>query len=92
MPKRVLKGEVVSAKMNSTVVVKVTSLKAHPKYKKITKLTKKYKAHWVGEPVKAGDVILIEEAKPISKDKHWVVKEIVRRGVVFKDDNPEEKV
>lgn len=79
MPKRLLKGEVVSAKTNCTVVVRVTSLKSHPKYKKITKLTKKYKAHWVGEPLSAGDTVLIEESKPISKDKHWTVKSLVRR-------------
>ena len=60
-------------KMKNTVVVAVTSLKSHPKYKKIIKVTTKYKAHYEGTDIKAGDTVLIAESRPISKDKKWVV-------------------
>lgn len=60
--------------MQKTAVVAVSSFRAHPKYKKIMKITKKYKAHYEGEPLEIGSVVLIEESKPISKDKRWVVK------------------
>ncbi len=74
MPKRILKGKAVSTKMKDTVVVAVTNLKSHPKYRKVIKVTKKYKAHHVGNEIKTGDTVFIEETKPISKDKHWLVK------------------
>lgn len=76
MPKRILKGTVVSAKMQKTVVISVTGVKAHPKYKKVVRVTKKYKAHSEGFDLKTGDRVIIEECRPISKDKHWMVKEI----------------
>lgn len=75
MPKRVLKGKVVSVKMVNTVVVAVTNIKAHPKYKKRLKLTKKYKVHYTGGKLNVGDNVLIEESKPISKEKKWIIKE-----------------
>lgn len=77
MPKRILKGRVRSNKMKKTVVVEVTSLKTHPKYRKKIKSTKKYKAHHENLVLNVGDVITIEESRPISKDKRWVVKEVV---------------
>lgn len=77
MPKRVLSGKIVSSKMHKTVVVDVSSFKVHPKYKKIMKITKKYKAHYEGEPLNVGSKVLIEETKPISKDKRWIVKEVL---------------
>mgnify|MGYP001563227457 FL=1 len=77
MPKRVLKGKIVSSKMQKTVVVAVSSFRAHPKYKKIMKITKKYKAHYEGETLGNGSIVLIEETKPISKDKRWAVKEVL---------------
>ena len=86
MPKRILKGKITSAKMKNTVVVAVTSLKSHPKYKKIIKVTNKYKAHYEGADVKVGDTVSIVESKPISKDKHWVVAEIFKTVVA----SPEE--
>ena len=73
MPKRIMKGKVTSVKMKNTVVVAVTFLKAHPKYKKVIKVTHKYKAHYEGADIKAGDTVLIAESRPISKDKKWVV-------------------
>ena len=70
---RKLKGEVVSDKMQKTVVVAVTRLKPHPKYKKYYKVTKRYKAHDEKREYKAGDEVIIQETRPISKDKRWKV-------------------
>ncbi len=64
--------------MLNTVVVSVNTLKAHPKYQKRMNVTKKYKAHYLGSELKDGDTVLIEETRPISKDKRWIVKEKIR--------------
>lgn len=61
--------------MTDTIVVAVETVKPHPKYQKRITITKKYKAHYTGAELKAGDRVLLEESRPISKDKHWVVKE-----------------
>ncbi len=61
--------------MTNTVVVMVETVKPHPKYQKRITVTKKYKAHYMGAELKAGDRVLLEESRPISKDKHWIVKE-----------------
>ncbi len=71
MSKRQLKGLVVSDKMQKTVVVKVERIKKHRQYKKIYKIHKKYKAHDEKEEFKAGDKVVIEECRPISKGKRW---------------------
>ena len=77
MPKKKLTGVVVSDKMQKTVVVKVESIKEHPKYKRRYKMHKKYKAHDQNQEYKMGDVVIIEETKPMSKDKHFkVIKKI----------------
>ncbi len=78
MSKRILTGQVVSTKMQKTIVVAVTALKAHPKYKKRIKSTKKYQAHYEGAGLSIGDTVAIEESKPISKNKNWIFKEIVK--------------
>ena len=71
--RRKIEGEVVSDKMDKTVVVNVTSVKIHPKYKKRYKSSKKYKAHDEKNEYKVGDVVVIEECRPLSKDKRWRV-------------------
>jgi len=71
--KRTLKGIVVSDKMDKTVVVLVERLKQHPHYKKRYKINKKYKAHDPENKYKLGDKVTIQENRPISKDKKWVV-------------------
>lgn len=71
---RVLSGVVVSDKMKDTIVVNITRFEKHPKYQKFQKISKKYKAHDVGNTKKIGDKIEIVECKPISKDKHFRVK------------------
>ncbi len=73
MPKKKLQGIVVSDKMQKTVVVQVESVKEHPKYKRRYKSHKKYKAHDENKTYKVGDVVIIEETTPISKDKKFKV-------------------
>ena len=73
MPKRKLIGEIVSDKMDQTVVVQVQRLKQHPKYRRYIKVHKKYKAHDEKNEYKSGDKVIIEETRPISKDKRWRV-------------------
>ncbi|MGD0977429.1 MAG: 30S ribosomal protein S17 [Minisyncoccia bacterium] len=70
---RVLKGVVVSDKMQKTVVVKVSRLTMHPKYRKYYKITKRYKAHDEKGEYHAGDKVLIQETRPTSKEKRWRV-------------------
>ena len=77
MPKRQLIGKVISNKMQKTVVVEIEEMKQHPKYKKRYKVHKKYKVHDEKEEYNVGDKIIIEECRPISKDKRWrVIKKI----------------
>ena len=73
MPKKRLKGVVVSDKMQKTVVVEVEHIKAHPKYKRRYKVHKRYKAHDEKEECKVGDLVIIEECRPLSKEKRWKV-------------------
>ena len=73
MAKKRLQGIVVSDKMQKTVVVKVERIKEHPKYKRRFKVHKKYKAHDEKGEYHVGDNVVIEETKPISKDKNWIV-------------------
>ena len=73
MPKKKLQGIIVLDKMQKTVVVKVESIKEHPKYKRRYKTHKKYKAHDEKKEYKTGDRVVIEETAPISKDKHFRV-------------------
>lgn len=71
--KRKIKGVVVSDKMQKTVVVSITRLKKHPKYKKYFKVTKRFKAHDENNEYHVGDRVLIEEIRPMSKEKRWKV-------------------
>ena len=73
MAKKTLQGIVVSDKMQKTVVVEVESIKEHPKYKRRYKTHKKFKAHDEKGEFHIGDKVIIEESKPISKDKSWIV-------------------
>jgi small subunit ribosomal protein S17 len=73
MPKRVLQGTVVSDKNDKTVVVRVERRFTHPVLKKTIRRSKKYHAHDEANTFKVGDIVQIEESKPISKNKRWVV-------------------
>jgi small subunit ribosomal protein S17 len=75
MPKRRLKGIVVSDKMDKTVVVKVERKKNYPKYKTSYMIDRKYKAHSETNDLRVGDKVLIEEFRPQSKGKRWKVVE-----------------
>ena len=80
MPKRQLIGKVTSNKMQKTIVVKVEKVKEYKKYRKKVKIHKKYKAHDEKGEYNIGDKVIIEESRPLSKDKRWKVLEIVKRG------------
>jgi small subunit ribosomal protein S17 len=73
MPKRVLQGIVVSDSCNKTVIVRVERRVMHPVYKKFVTRSKKYAAHDEENKFHAGDAVQIEESRPISKRKSWVV-------------------
>ncbi|WJW79816.1 30S ribosomal protein S17 [Bartonella sp. TP] len=73
MPKRVLQGVVSSNKGDKTVVVKVERRFSHPLLKKTVSQTKKYKAHDEHNAFNIGDQVSIQESRPISKDKCWIV-------------------
>jgi small subunit ribosomal protein S17 len=71
MPKRVLQGVVVSDKNDKTIVVKVERRLLHPVFKKTVRLSKKYHAHDEKNEAKIGEVVRIEETRPLSKLKRW---------------------
>jgi small subunit ribosomal protein S17 len=73
MPKRILQGVVVSDKNDKTVVVQVERRLTHPVLKKTVRRTKKYHAHDEQNKYREGDVVRIQEAPPVSKNKRWVV-------------------
>lgn len=73
MPRRVLQGTVVSDKCDKTVIVLVERRLMHPVYKKFIRRSKRYAAHDEGNVVKVGDSVFIEECRPISKRKRWMV-------------------
>jgi small subunit ribosomal protein S17 len=75
-------GVVTSDKMEKTVVVSVETLIQHPLYKKRIKQTKRFKAHDEQNQCKSGDKVRIMETRPLSKDKHWRVVEIVEAAKV----------
>ncbi len=73
--KRKIKGIVVSDKMDKTIVVEVHRYKTHPKYQKRYRVTKKFFAHDPSNEVKEGDKVTIQEHRPLSKNKRWIVIE-----------------
>ena len=80
--KKTLQGTVVSDKMDKTAVVSVDRYEKYPKkYGKFRKISKKFKAHDETNVCKVGDKVIIEEAVPMSKDKFFVVKEIIGKTV-----------
>ncbi len=75
-------GAVVSTKMAKTIVVKVEMAKAHPKYKRVMRMSKKFYAHDEQNSARVGDVVRIRETRPLSKLKRWSLEEIVRRSAL----------
>jgi small subunit ribosomal protein S17 len=75
-------GQVVSTKMQKTIVVAVEMRKAHAKYKRIVRSTKKFYAHDEQSSARLGDMVRIRETRPTSKLKRWTLEEIVRRSAL----------
>jgi small subunit ribosomal protein S17 len=78
--RRTMVGKVVSDKMDQTVVVAVETLKRHAMYGKTMRTVKNYKVHNADNNSHSGDTVRISECKPISKEKRWVVVEILERA------------
>lgn len=74
-------GRVASDKMDKTVVVTVDYVRRHPLYQKRITRTSRFMAHDEANECKMGDLVRIEETRPLSKRKRWIVREIVERGV-----------
>jgi small subunit ribosomal protein S17 len=74
-----LQGIVVSDKMRKTVVVRVDRLKKHTRYQKFFRVNRRFKAHDEMGEYRIGDVVLIEETRPVSKDKRWRVVKLLKR-------------
>lgn len=72
-------GIVVSDKMDKTIVVKVESQFKHPLYKKIVRRHKKFKAHDEENTCNEGDTVLIQESKPLSREKRWTLVKVIER-------------
>ena len=79
--KRQLQGTVVSDKMMKTAVVAVSYQKKHPKYLKYYTVTRRFKAHNENNEYKTGDVVTIEETRPLSKDKRYTIVGMVKKSV-----------
>ena len=73
-------GNVVSTKMQKTIVVQVEMRKTHPKYKRVIKINKKFYAHDEQNTARVGDVVRIKESRPLSKLKRWTLEEVIRRS------------
>ena len=80
--RKALIGDVVSTKMAKTIVVEVRRQKAHPFYKRVVARSKKFYAHDEDGQAHLGDVVKIEESRPLSKLKRWQFKEIVQRAAL----------
>ena len=73
-------GKVISNKMNKTVVVKVVTSSKHVKYNRVMKHANKFMAHDENNTAKIGDTVLIEETRPLSKDKRWRLVEVIQKA------------
>ena len=75
-------GRVISNRMDKTVVVAVETPKRHPLYKKTIKRVVKYKAHDENNECRQGDIVVIAETRPLSREKRWRVAKIITKGEV----------
>jgi small subunit ribosomal protein S17 len=75
-----LVGKVTSAKMEKTIVVEVTRLVQHKKYRRVVRISKKFYAHDERREAKAGDTVRIIASRPLSRLKRWRLKEVLTRG------------
>lgn len=81
-------GVVISDKMDKTITVQVDRVSHHPVYNKLMRLATKYKAHDEKDSAKMGDIVRIQETRPISKTKRWRLVEIVKKAVVSNEPVP----
>jgi small subunit ribosomal protein S17 len=79
-PRRTKIGRVTSNKMDKTIIVAVEMVTRHRLYGRTLRRTRSFKAHDGGNRCQVGDTVIIAESRPISKDKHWTLQQIVRRG------------
>ena len=87
--RRLLTAVVVSDKMNKTRVVRVSRVSKHAKYEKSVRSFAKYKAHDEANATKAGDVVRIMETRPLSKDKRWIIQEVIGPSTQIRADDAE---
>ena len=80
--RKVIVGEVVSNRMHKTIVVEVVRKKTHPFYKRVVSKAKKFYAHDEKNQAHIGDVVRLEETRPLSKLKRWRLKEIIRKAAL----------
>ena len=78
--RKTMVGRVVSDKMDKTIVVSIERLTRHPLYKRVIRLTSKFKAHDELNEARVGDTVLIEESRPLSATKRWRLIEVVSRS------------
>jgi len=88
---KTLQGTIVSIKMAKTVAVRVDRLKRHPKYQKYYRASRKFKAHDERGEYRVGDIVRIEEMRPLSKNKRWRVVALVKRLPVEEDGEQDDK-
>ena len=81
--RRVLRGKVVSDKMQKTIVVEISEKKSHQLYGKQTKFSRRFKAHDENEVAKIGDIVEIVETRRLSKDKHFRLAKVVEKAVIL---------
>src|ERR1700751_6228433 len=81
-------GEVISNRMNKTIVVEVTRKKSHPLYSRVISIGKKFYAHDEKNEAHVGDVVRLQETRPLSKLKSWRLKEIIRKTTLVPEVAP----
>ncbi len=81
--RKVLRGTVVSDKMDKTVVVEIETRKSHPLYGRQVKYSSRFKAHDENNEAKVGDIVEIMETRPLSKDKHFRLVRIIEKAVIL---------
>ena len=84
--RKVVIGQVVSSKMNKTIVVEATRTKSHGLYRRVISKGKKFYAHDEQNSARVGDFVRLEETRPLSKLKRWRLKEIVSRAAIVPED------
>lgn len=81
--RKILRGKVISDKMDKTITVEISTSKSHPLYSKRIKYSKKFKAHDENNEAKIGDIVEIMETRPLSKDKHYRLVKVVEQAIVL---------